>query len=304
VSVIHVVGNCTVDVFFRLERFPEPGETLIASHRFVDLGGKGANQAVAAARFGLPVRLVAPLGSDADGAMARERLAAEGLPSAGLLVVDHPTDQSIITVVPGGENTIVSSAAAARALTPAQAETAVDQAAPTDIVMVQGNLTRETTLAALRRARERGALTFVNPAPIQWDWEEVWALADTSVLNRVEARWLLGTADPGEALAALRGRGCARAVVTLGAEGAVAEDAAGRVRQPALQVEATDTAGAGDTFCAALAVALALGRSLDAGVALAQRAAALTVSRPGTQSAFPTCEEARALLEAAAEPVS
>ena len=147
---VHVVGNCTIDTIFRLDRFPEPGETLIASKGFTDLGGKGANQAVVVARFGVETRFVAPFGGDAEGARARDRLAAEGLAGEGLVPVERATDRSIIYVVPNGENTIVSSADAARAMTPATALAALDPVAPGDIVMVQGNLTRATTLAVLR----------------------------------------------------------------------------------------------------------------------------------------------------------
>ena len=296
---VHVVGNCTIDTFFRLDRFPEPGETLIATGHDVDLGGKGANQAVVAARFGVETRLVAPLGDDVEGTSARDRLAAEGLAGNGLMRVGHATDQSIVYVNSSGENTIVSSVAAARAMTPTMALAVLDVAAH-DIVMVQGNLTRATTLAVLRRARERGARTFVNPAPIQWGYADVWPLADVAVLNRVEAQVLLGTRDPRKTLAALRAAGVRCAAITLGAEGAVVGDASGATfDKPAIDTNVVDTAGAGDTFCGALAAALARDYSIEAGLDLALRAAAITVARTGTQSAFPTRYEVSDLLKAA-----
>lgn len=297
---IHVVGNCTVDLLFQLQRFPEPGETLLADARLVDLGGKGANQAVVAARFGIPVRLVAPIGGDPDGAWARARLIAEGLPEDALIEADTATDQSIIAVVPSGENMIISSAAAARSLVPETARTAVAAARRGDIVMVQGNLREETTRAALESSRRAGATTFVNTAPIQWDYDAIWSLADIAVLNRIESRNLLGTEDPGVALARLRALGVSLPVVTLGAEGALALEGEAVVSLPAVAGPVVDTAGAGDAFCGALAAGLALCFPRKAALRLAIRAATVTVGRPGTQSAFPTALEAAALAAAMA----
>lgn len=293
---IHVVGNCTVDVFFRVQRFPEPGETLLADERVLDLGGKGANQAVVAARFGVPVRLAAPLGGDPEGVAARARLAAEGLPESALIEVEAATDQSFIAVVPNGENTIISSAAAARSLSPDAARTALKGVAAGDIVMVQGNLSLDATRAALETARDAGARTFVNPAPIQWDYASIWPLADIAVLNRIESRNICGTDEPMAALTAFGGWGVGLAVVTLGAEGAVALDGDRIIELPAMPVAAVDAAGAGDAFCGALAAGLALGHSSAESLRLAICAAAHTVGRPGTQSAFPTAAEAAALL--------
>jgi ribokinase len=293
--MIHVVGNCTVDVVFRVDHFPEPGETVLAQERFVDLGGKGANQAVVAARFGAPVRLVAPVGRDADGAWALARLCDEGLPSDALIQTAAPTDQSIITVVPSGENMIVSSAAAARSMTPDMARSAMAGVRPGDLVMVQGNLSQETTHAALRCARDAGAKTMVNPAPIQWSYEEIWPLCRIAVLNKVECRKLLGTNDLKVALVRLRLFGVDLPVVTLGSEGAAALDRDELTRLPAVPVEVVDTTGAGDAFCGALAAALSRGARAAAALDLAMRAAAITVTRRGTQSAFPTRAEAAAL---------
>lgn len=292
---IHVVGNCTVDLVFRVEHFPEVGETLLAEERLLDLGGKGANQALVAARFGASVRLVAPLGSDADGEWALARLCGEGLPSDGLIKSEAPTDQSIITVVPSGENMIVSSAAAARSMTPDDARRALAGAKAGDLLMVQGNLSRETTEAALRRARDAGANTMVNPAPIQWPYQNIWPLAGVAVLNRIECRKLLETDDPQIALARLHASGVDLPAVTLGSEGAMAMHQGQLLKLAALPVQVVDTAGAGDAFCGALAAGLTRGMTARTALHLAMGAAAITVTRRGTQSAFPTRAEAAAL---------
>lgn len=297
--MIHVVGNCTVDLVFRLDAFPRPGETVIARERLVDVGGKGANQAVVAARFGLPVRLIAPLGRDAEGALARSRLLGEGLPGEALLWADAPTDQSIISVVPGGENTIVSSAAAADSLGAADVAAALAGLTAADAVLVQGNLSLSATRAALAAGDAAGALTLLNPAPVRWPADELWPLARIAVLNRIEAELLLGTAEPEAAVARLAERGVGTAIVTLGAGGLAVRDGGRTWRVPAVPVQAVDTAGAGDAFCGALVSSLVAGLDLDRALALAAEAAAVTVARPGTQRAFPQRDEAAALLAAA-----
>jgi ribokinase len=295
---IHVVGNCTMDVIFAVDRFPAPGETLIARDRRVELGGKGVNQAVVARRFGAEVRLIAPLGADADGDAAAAALRGEGIDPGALSRVSVATDQSIIYVAPGGENTIVSTAAAAESLTPEAAEAALARLGPRDWVMAQGNLTFEATLAALKAARARGARTFLNPAPVRWGADKLWGLCDVAVLNRVEAEALTGCADPLDAVRTLRRAGVGLAVITLGPEGALWAGPDGGGACPAAPTRAIDAAGAGDSFCGALIAALVSGRSAAPALLVGARAAAVTVSRRGTHASFPTSAEAAAILKA------
>lgn len=295
---IHVVGNCTMDVIFAVDRFPAPGETLIASDRRVEPGGKGVNQAIVARRFGAQVRLIAPLGDDAEGDAAAATLRGEGIDPEALPRADAPTDQSIIYVAPDGENTIVSTAAAAGSLTPEAAAAALAAMGPGDWAMAQGNLTLETTRAALVSARRRGARAFLNPAPVRWSAGALWPLCDVAVLNRGEAQALTGCAEPSEAVRALRRAGVGLAVVTLGPEGALWAGAEGEGACPAIPTRAIDAAGAGDSFCGALVATLAAGRPAASALAVAARAAALTVSRRGTHASFPSAAEAAAILKA------
>lgn len=287
-----VVGNVTEDLVFSLPRLPRAGETLIASARLADIGGKGLNQALLLARAGCAARLVAAVGDDQAGERARD-LAARELPDAALVSVDAPTDQSIIHVAEGGENHIVSSAFAADALTAETALAAMGEVGPGDAVVVQGNLPAATTRAVLAAGREAGAWTIANPSPIRWDWSALLPLVDLAIVNRTELADLAGA---NAEAAALRALGAGAVLLTLGAEGACLTGEAGETRTSAAPVDAVDTAGAGDTFAAAF-VAARLG-GMEAGVALrgAAAAAALTVSRRGTFSAFPTREEMRACL--------
>lgn len=301
---VHIFGNCTIDQFFTVDHFPVAGETLLATSRYTDLGGKGANQAVVVGRCGLQPVFIAPLGADRDGTEARARLTVERLDLTHLLTVGTPTDQSIIYVRPDGTNCIVSSHAAADALTPERCDAALSAVAAGDLVLLQGNLMWETTRHCLATARARGATTVLNPAPIAFDYAELWALVDLAMVNEYEAKrlgWAESALEGGWNLSA---SGAGRVIVTLGARGAVLIEDALETAVPAPKVEAVDTAGAGDVFCGVVVGALAHGIALTRAIGMAVAAASLAVTRRGTQSSFPSPDELRGILEAARVPGS
>jgi ribokinase len=291
-----VVGNCTVDLSFSVPRFPKAGETLLARERQVDLGGKGANQAIVAHRFGIETMLAAPIGQDAEGDWACARLATEGLSLTGIQRTDTATDQSIIYVTPDGENSIVSSHQAAAQATPDWAESAIAAAPASAHLLMQGNLPLETTCSALRAARTHGLQTMINPAPIQYAYDRVFPLTNIAVLNEVEAVELGRWSDPIAAAQAIHDCGVATVIVTLGAEGAVLISGGAPIRFPAPRVAAIDTVGAGDVFCGALAACLARNAELATALEVAIEAASLAVTRRGTQASFPSTAEAAAIL--------
>jgi ribokinase len=295
-----VIGNIALDETFRVPALPAPGETLLASAAGVDLGGKGANQAVVLARCGVPTRLVARIGADAAAAQLRALLAAEPLDISGLIAAGAATDRSVVLVTGEGDNAIISIADCARGLTTAEAEAALAGAAPGDILLVQGNLTMAVTRHALEVARRRGLHTVFNPAPVAPKFATLWPLVDLAVLNAGEARCLSGAAEATRAAERIHAQGAGIVVVTLGAGGALLRDAVGTVRQAAVPVVVRDTTGAGDTFAAVLAAAL-LVRRLPTPVALraAAEAAALTVSRAGTLVSFPSAAELATILDGA-----
>jgi ribokinase len=293
-----VIGNCTVDLSFAVPRFPRAGETLLADEKFIDLGGKGANQAVVAARFGAQTVLAAPIGCDVEGDWARSRLEAEGLASDALLRVESLTDQSIIYVAPGGENCIVSTHRAAAAATPEWAASILSRYARRgDILLMQGNLALETTRAALDFARRSGVTTILNPAPIQYSYDRLLPSTDIVIVNEIEASELGERDDPIAGGQVIWADGSVPyVIVTLGSHGAVLISAEGLVRVPAPIVAAVDTVGAGDTLCGAFAAALATGISITSALRVAITAASLAVTRKGTQSSFPTAVEAADIL--------
>ncbi len=292
-----VVGNCTVDLSFAVPRFPKPGETILATDRRVDLGGKGANQAIVARRAGVETTLAVPIGLDPDGDWAARKLVAEGLPETGILRTSTATDQSILYIVPGGENSIVSSHAAAACASPEWVEEVVAGASGEGILLMQGNLSFTATAAALAAARRRGMTTAINPAPIQFAYDELLPLADLVIANRLECVEIGAHANPERAARAMQAKGAGIVIVTLGAEGALVVGGDDAASVPAPVVEAVDTVGAGDVFCGVLVACLARDPDLLEAVATAVEAAAIAVTRRGTLASFPSRAESMGILE-------
>ena len=277
-----VIGNAGLDLRLVVPRLPLAGETLIGAEAERAPGGKGLNQAVVAVRCGVPVRFCAPLGNDAAQAGEVERrLAREGFDALLLPSAPHPTDFSLLMVLPCGENSIVSTSACSLSLGFDQAKPALADLAPGDVVLMQGNLALDTTAAILSAARRAGARTIFNPAPFWPGAETLLGHCSMVIANRLEAAAL------GASIAAADA-----AIVTLGAGGCRFE---GRVL-PAETVAAIDTTGCGDAFCGVIAAALAQGRPIDRAIGLAQKAAAITATRPGAFDALPSREELSALF--------
>ena len=293
--MIHVVGNATLDTLSRLERFPQPGETVVARGADEDLGGKGANQAIVVARCGRSVRLRAAFGGDPPGERIRRALAEEGV-GDGLAIWPGPTDRCVVYVDSEGENTIVSLIEAARAFDPVGDMRGANDLAPGDWLLMQGNLRPEFTRACLSLAREKGACTALNPSPTYESTEYDWRQVDLAIVNRVEAVALGGASDPLEAAHALCGAGVRVVALTLGAEGAALIGPDGVFEAPAPRVDAVDTVGAGDVFCGTLIAARAAGRDWREALSVAVAAASVSVTRRGVLASFPTRGEMAALF--------
>ncbi len=279
---LFVLGNASIDTTLRVPRLPLPGETLMATGIQRAPGGKGLNQAVAAARAGAEVHFCAALGPEPEADLIRTALAAEPLASLHLIDVGRPTDLSSLMVAPGGENCIVSTGACCDALPLEAAHAFLAPLRPDDILLVQGNLTAPVTAWAVARA----ARAIVNTAPIRWDMRAVLAGAWLAIANRVEAQELTSTTDPARL-------GATIGIVTAGAEGCFTSGPDGTRHLPAPVVPVVDTTGAGDVFCGVLAARLAQGAALPSALDAAQYAAALSVTRPGCFAAIPTATELR-----------
>jgi ribokinase len=290
---ICVVGSANADLTFRTPRLPRPGETL-AGHAFqLGFGGKGANQAVAAARLGAGVSLVARVGDDAFGQECQRRLRAEGLDTAFVRAdAQRPTGTAAIVVDDRAQNCILFVAGANAGLSPADVREAAAAVQQADLLLCQLEVPQDTTLEALRLARAAGVRTILTPAPAAELSAEFFQLCDICIPNETEAELLTGQevkglGDAEAAARELRRRGVRSVVVTLGERGALLVDEGGVSHVPAVPVRAVDPTGAGDAFTAALAVFWAQGLALREAARRASAAAALTVTRPGTQAAFP-----------------
>jgi ribokinase len=294
-SRVLVLGNATLDLIQRVERLPAPGETLLASHIARCAGGKGLNQALAAARTGAPTRLVAPIGKDADAAFLAGSVKDEIGLDANWLACDAPTDISTIWVASSGENVIVSSAECARSVTPDQARGLCGTLAAGDVLLMQGNLSADATRAAAETAKARGATRVLNTAPIAWDMRPVLGLFDIVIANEGEAAQL--TAGSASAAVSLRAAGVRTAIITLGARGALIAEDGTETMIDAPRAAAVDTSGAGDVFVGTLAGLLANGVALSNAVSIAVAAASLSVTRPNTTPSFPSRAEIAALVQ-------
>ncbi|TWT32228.1 Ribokinase [Posidoniimonas corsicana] len=301
---ILVIGSSNTDLTVRLPRLPSPGETVLGGQLMTAAGGKGANQAVAAARAGGEVTFLGRVGRDAYGAAALDGLRAEGI-DVGRVVVDDeaPSGVALIFVGAEGENMIAVAGGANERLTPADLDAARGCFAQADVVLLQ----LETPLAAVehavRLAAEEGVRVILNPAPAQPLPDDL--LAGVAVLtpNEHELALLSGrkVADEtalADAARALRDGGARAVVVTLGDRGVwlASDDADSLV--PTQPVAAVDTVGAGDAFNGALAVAISEGRPLADAVRFANAAAAVSVTRHGAQPSAPTREEIERQLAA------
>jgi ribokinase len=295
-----VVGSVNIDLVVTVERLPGRGETVTGGRFERHHGGKGGNQAVAAARLGARTAFVGAVGGDAFGAEARAALEAEGIDLRGLATLEREaTGVALILVDAAGENSIAVAGGANVAVTPALVAAALADLHPGagDVVLVGHEIPTESTREALRLARAGGAATILNPAPATGLDAAILVLADILTPNRGELAVLADDAGlaPELAAAVLLGGDPGRAVlVTLGGDGALLVTADGAAVLRAPEVPVVDTVGAGDTLNGALAAGLAAGLGLPDAARQAVAAASLAVTRAGAREGMPTLPELRA----------
>ncbi|MDF9811230.1 ribokinase [Streptomyces sp. SPB162] len=306
-----VVGSLNMDLSVTVPRLPGPGETVSGADVVRGPGGKGGNQAVAAARLGARVRMVGLLGDDAHGGELRAALVAEGIDDGAVgTLPGAASGLALIVVQDDGENTITLSPGANDRLDESMLRALTDGtvANRADTVLLQLEVPLPTVLAAAREARAAGALTVLNAAPLPAPGPlltELLREVDVLVVNETEAAGLLRLPDVSsvardESWTAraerLRLLGPGTVVVTLGAAGAAAADGRCRLTEPGFPIDAMDTVGAGDAFCAQLALALGPGRPLAPALRRACAAGAVAATRRGAQQALPTRAEVDALV--------
>jgi ribokinase len=290
---IVVVGSTNTDMVIKTNRFPQPGETLLGGEFFLNPGGKGANQAVAAARLGGQVTFVAKVGMDLFGQQAREQFQNEGI--ATDYVSTDPTQPSgvaLITVDGQGENTIVVASGANGTLSTqdlAQAQPAIYEA---EVLLLQLESPMATVSAAARMGAGAGARVILNPAPAAPLPDDLFPTLFLITPNRSETEALTGVkiqslGDAEAAARQLQKKGVANVVITMGSEGAYLLEGETGTHVPAHPVTPLDSTAAGDVFNGALAVGLAEGLELEQAVRFAGQAAAISVTRLGAQASAP-----------------
>ncbi|MCO6007660.1 ribokinase [Actinoallomurus purpureus] len=277
-----VVGSVNADLVVRVDRRPAAGETVLGSDLATYPGGKGANQAVAAARLGGRVAFLGRAGTDGQGDFLRGALRGDGVDIAHLITTPGPSGVALITVGPEGDNSIIVSPGANGRVTEKDVMAAGPLFADASVVSLQLEIPLDAVLAAARAAKAAGARVVFNLSPPAAVPDELLALCDPLVVNEHEAAFL-GASDP----AGLLARGPRSVVITRGADGAVVADGGGVIEVPSPRVEAVDTTGAGDAFTGALAWRLARGDDLAAAARFATRVGAAAVRVAGAQSSFP-----------------
>jgi ribokinase len=293
-----VVGSANADLVIGVERRPAAGETVLGTDLAVHPGGKGANQAVAAARLGARTALLARVGDDAYGRLLLDSQRAAGADTVGVLVGGAPTGVALITVDPSGDNSIVVSPGANALLTPEDIRAAAGLFHASRVVSAQLEIPLETVVEVVRSLAP-GSRFVLNPSPPRPLPAEVLAACDPLIVNEHEAKVILGEAcageEPEDRARMLLAMGPKSVVVTLGSQGALVASSSGAERVPSVKVEAVDTTGAGDSFTAALAWKLGAGATLAEAAAYAARVGAAAVTRRGAQESFPKADEVAAL---------
>ncbi len=298
---IVVVGSFNSDLVTYMERLPQIGETVSAREFTSWPGGKGSNQAVAAARLGADVTLVARVGQDSFADIGMRLWEREGINTEFVIRdPDHNTGLATVYVEDSGEDMIVVSGGANRALSPADVDAAVNAINGADVLLTQLEIPLETVAHALKVARKLKVRTLLNPAPAIPLPSQISADADYLTPNETELHTLTGKSGYAseEHAASLLVKMGQTAIVTLGAGGAMWVNKIGHGHIPGFPVAAVDTVGAGDAFSAGLAVALAEGRDLPDAIAFANATAAICVTRPGAAPSMPKRYEVEALMRA------
>jgi ribokinase len=296
-SRIVIIGSSNTDMVIKTMKLPAPGETILGGEFFMNAGGKGANQAVAAARLGGKVCFIAKTGNDLFGRQARQLFEIENI-NTRYLVTDpvHPSGVALITVDDHGENCIVVASGSNNYLVPSDIDRAKEEILRSDIVLMQLEIPFETVVYVADLAYDAGKKVILNPAPAANVPDDLLSKLYMITPNETEAGLITGipVVDAGSAVLAARNlyeRGVKVVIITLGSKGALIFTGEKSLLIPSPKVEAVDTTAAGDVFNGAIAVAIAEGATLENAVEFACKAAAVSVTRVGAQSSAPFRKE-------------
>jgi ribokinase len=296
---ILVIGSLNADLVVRAPRFPAPGETISGDDLAIIPGGKGANQAVAAARQGASVAMVGRVGEDSFGPTLLQNLQDNKVDTTHVGSGEYATGTAIIVVDASGQNSIVLSPGANGEVSPEDLDAVSFDKAST--LLLQLEIPLETVIHAARTARQNGLRVILNPAPAQPLPDSLLADVDILVPNESELQLLTGvpindTASSRSAAGQLLAKGVSTVIVTLGANGALLVSGEGATHIPSFNVDVVDTTAAGDAFIGGLAAALLAGESLEEAVRYGNASGALATTRLGAQPSLPTANAVKQLL--------
>ena len=297
---IIVVGSSNVDLTVRVRRLPLPGETIRGATLLRTNGGKGANQAVAAARLGADVVFITCLGNDASGGMLSAQFAADGIDTSCIKLSATPTGTALIFVDDNAENCIAVAPGSNNDLLPADIDAARSTMEGASYLLVQLVIPMPTVVRAVELAHSLGIKTIMNPAPMNPVPEELFSRIWLITPNQTEAEQLTGVHvesedDAARAAEVLFAKGVKNVIVTLGSKGSLVCTPEGREFVPSRKVKAIDTAGAGDVYNGALVAALSQGKSLIEAARIATLASSIAVTRMGAQTSAPYANEIESL---------
>ena len=293
-----VIGSSNIDMVAQVSHLPAPGETVGDANFMQSLGGKGANQAVAAARLGGSVTFVTSLGNDMYADILKKHFKKEGITTDYIIDdVNHPTGTALIFVADSGENCIAVAPGANYSLLPGSITHFSEVIDEADIIVMQAEIPYETIKKIALSAKQKGKKVLFNPAPACLIDEELMKAIDILVVNELEAAFISGIEYTGnnleEIALSLLQAGARNAVITLGSQGVYMKNDKEIIQLPGYKVNAIDTIAAGDTFCGALAVICAQ-REIDRdALSFANAAAAIAVTRSGAQPSIPTLDEVK-----------
>lgn len=298
---ILVIGSINMDMVIHAPRLPELGETIIGNGFATIPGGKGANQALAAARLGGNVKIIAAVGRDIYGNALIENLKCNHIDCEGIVVTDGPTGIAAITVC-NGDNQIIVDKGANEKLSADIIDENIELVKWADIVVLQMEMPQSTVLHAAKLAKQYGAKVLLNPAPMQDMMPEILDYVDILVPNQHEAQQILGMKvhtyeEQEEAVRQLLNMGINQVVITLGSKGSIYNIGTEIRRQEIFETDVVDTTAAGDSFIGGFCVALCQGNPIDEAITYATAISALTVSKAGASTSLPTKNEVDEFLK-------
>ena len=290
---IVVVGSCNIDITVECDRWAKPGETIFGNRLTVNPGGKGANQAVAAARLGAEVKMVGCIGDDVYGQLVLKALKENNVDSTYVKVLPGENSGTAHITVAENDNSIIVIKAANDLVSPALIDEAWEAIKEADIVLLQHEIPAATNAYVIEKCYEAGVPVMLNPAPVAPVPPELLAKVTYLTPNEHEAAILFA----GQGKADILGRNQGKVIMTLGSKGVAYAEKGQVYNVPGFKVQPVDTTGAGDTFNGALAVARANGKSMYESISFANAAAALSVQKLGAQGGMPYLNEVEEMLK-------